>query len=95
MEFTSVPIIVIFCYIIGEIYKEVFKNKKDLYKLIPLITTVIGGILGAIIYKTSPQIIFNTTNIYNAILIGIISGSSATGTNQIIKQFIKGEKNNE
>ena len=28
MEFSSVPIIVLCCYIIGEIYKIVFKNKK-------------------------------------------------------------------
>ena len=33
MEFSSVPIIVLCCYIIGEIYKIVFKNKGD-YKLV-------------------------------------------------------------
>ena len=36
MEFISVPIIVVICYIVGEIYKVLFKNKQQLYKLIPI-----------------------------------------------------------
>ena len=50
MEFSSVPIIVLCCYIIGEIYKIVFKNKKEWYKLIPLILSIFGGIIGIVIF---------------------------------------------
>ncbi|CDC41756.1 putative uncharacterized protein [Firmicutes bacterium CAG:449] len=95
MNFASVPIIVILCYILGEIYKIIFKNKKETYKLIPLLVSLFGGILGVLIYFTAPEIL-NVDNIYLALEIGVISGSSATGTNQIIKQIFKNkEEENE
>lgn len=95
MNFASVPIIVILCYILGEIYKIIFKSKKETYKLIPLLVSLFGGILGVLIYFTAPEIL-NVDNIYLALEIGIISGSSATGTNQIIKQIFKNkEEENE
>lgn len=93
MNFSSVPIIVICCYIIGEIYKLIFKEKEELYKLIPIMTSSIGGVLGLVIFYTNPDIIFNADNVWTALCVGIVSGASATGTNQIIKQlFSKGEK---
>lgn len=96
MNYEAVPIIVVCCYIIGEIYKVIFSKKQETYKIIPVITTISGGILGALIYLTDKENILNATNIYTAILIGIVSGSSSTGANQIIKQiFKKGEKKNE
>ncbi len=96
MEFTSVPIIVVCCYIIGEIYKVLFKNNQETYKIIPIVMAISGGILGIVIFLTAPEIMLNISNIWGALLIGIISGTSSTGTNQIIKQiFIKGEKENE
>ena len=94
MDFVGIPIIIIICYMVGEIYKVVFKKNTKVYKLIPILVAVVGGVLGVIIYFTSPNIL-NTDNIYNAILLGIISGFSSTGTNQVIKQiFIKKEGNN-
>ena len=92
MEFTSIPIIVVICYIIGEIYKVVFRKKKEAKKIIPMVMAIMGGILGILIYQTNPEIIFNVDNICVAIVVGIASGASATGTNQIIKQILnKGE----
>lgn len=96
MNFTSVPIIVICCYIIGEIYKVILKKRQVTYKLIPIIMALTGGILGIIIHITTPDIMLNVTNIWEALMIGIVSGTSSTGTNQIIKQiFNKGEEKNE
>lgn len=92
MDYSGVPIIVVLTYIACELYKLILKNKKDTYKYIPIFTSIFGGILGCLIYLTHPEMIFNASNIYVAILTGIISGSSATGTNQIIKQIYK---NNE
>ena len=89
MEYISVPIIVICSYIVGEIYKEIFKKEQDKYKLIPLVTSIFGGLLGMFIYLTNKEIILDANNIWYALLIGITSGSSATGTNQIIKQLYK------
>ena len=89
MEFTSIPIIVIICYIIGEIYKVLFKNKQGLYKLIPIILACFGGLLGVLIFLTNPEIMLNVSNAWTALGIGIISGVSSTGTNLIIKQIFK------
>ena len=89
MEFTSVPIIIIICYMIGEIYKVIFKSKESLYKLIPIIVSITGGILGIIIYLTNKEMIFNADNIWTSLTIGIVSGASATTTNQIVKQVLK------
>ena len=42
----------------------------------------------------NPEIILNADNIWTALGIGIVSGLSSTGTNQLIKQtFIKNEGN--
>lgn len=92
MELTSMPIIVIICYLIGEIYKILFKNKDELFKFIPIFVSLIGGIIGVIMYFINPEII-NVPNAWIAFVVGVISGASATGTNQIIKQiFFKGEQ---
>ena len=96
MDFTSVPIIVVCCYIIGEIYKVLFNNKQEAYKIIPIVMAIIGGLLGIIIYLTNPEMILNAENIWIALGIGIVSGASSTGANQIVKQiFKKGEDKNE
>ena len=96
MDFTSVPIIVVCCNIIGEIYKVLFKNKQEAYKIIPIVMAIIGGLLGIIIYLTNPEMILNAENIWIALGIGIVSGASSTGANQIVKQiFKKGEDKNE
>lgn len=94
MDFIGIPIIIIICYMIGEIYKVVFKKNTKAYKLIPILVAFIGGLLGVIIYLTAPEVILNIENVYNAILVGIISGFSATGTNQIIKQIFKNKEGN-
>lgn len=97
MNFTSVPIIVVCCYIVGEIYKLIFKKKTEAYKFIPMLMAVIGGILGVIIYFTNPEMIFDAENAWIALGVGIFSGISSTGANQIVKQLFGGkyEKNAE
>lgn len=87
MKLISVPLIVVLCYLLGEIYKVIFKNKQDLYKLIPVLVSLMGGVIAIIIYLTERSII-EVDNIYDALLIGIISGSSSTGANQIIKNLV-------
>lgn len=92
MNFTSVPIVVVCCYILGELYKLIFKNMLEAYKFIPIFLSIVGGILGVTIYLTSPEIIM-AENLWIALGIGIVSGASSTGANQIIKQiFIKNSK---
>ena len=86
MNFTCVPIIVVCCYLVGEIYKQIFKKNTDSYRFIPVILPVLGGILGVVIFLTNPEMIFNAQNVWIALGVGIFSGASATGANQIIKQ---------
>lgn len=93
MQVSSVPIILVVCYMFAEVFKVVFKNKKELYKLIPILVSFVGGILGVLIYISNSEMIFNASNIWVAMLIGIVSGASSTTTNQIVKQLFN--KNNE
>ena len=96
MTCTSVPVIVVCCYILGEIIKLIFKNKKQAYRAIPIVLSFIGGMLGIVIFKSNPEMIFEAANIWSALGIGIISGASATGANQIIKQiFYKNDNGKE
>ena len=92
MKFSSVPIIVVCCYLIGEIYKVIWKKRPETYKLIPVIVSISGGILGILIYLTNKEMMMNASNAWIALGIGIISGASSTGTNQIIKQLFDKEK---
>lgn len=92
MEFTCVPIIIIICYMVGEIYKVIFKSKEELFKLIPIIVTITGGLLAILIYLTNKEIIFDADNIWIALQIGLVSGASATTTNQIVKQVFKSKE---
>lgn len=86
MEFTSVPIIVLCCYVLAEIYKAVFRNKQEMYRFIPIATAVVGGIIAVAIFYTAPQMIFDADNVWTALGFGIVSGASATGAHQIVKQ---------
>lgn len=89
MDIVYVPIIIICCYVIGEIYKLIFKKIDSTYKLIPILTIVGGGLLAVLIYYTAPELV-NADNVYEALIIGFVSGAGSTGTNQIIKQlFLK------
>ena len=88
MEFTSIPVIVLLCYLIGEIYKVLFKSKEDLYKLIPIFVTLFGGLLGLVMHLVEPSFL-NVNSIISALEIGLISGSASTGMHQMVKQIWK------
>lgn len=85
-EFVAFPAIVVMCYLVGMICKS-FKNEK-LDSFIPDIVGVVGAILGLVIFLTIPNFI-PADNWAVAIAIGIVSGLSATGINQIYKQLKK------
>ena len=98
MDIVYVPIIVVCCYVIGEIYKFIFKKIDSTYKFIPIVTIVAGGLLAVLIYFTAPELV-NAENVYEALVIGFVSGAGSTGTNQIIKQLFQkkngGEQNDK
>ena len=84
MDITSVSTvvaIVVITYLIGLVAKSI-PHIKDNY--IPIIVGVTGGILGVIGMYVIPD--FPANDILNAIAVGIVSGLSSTGVNQIYKQ---------
>ena len=89
MEIICVPFIVSAVYGLVETYKLIVKNKKDFWlKLIPVIALVIGGLLGIAMFLIAPQFIV-ADNIWFALIVGMASGLSAVGGNQIFKQLNK------
>ena len=81
MDYMGIPIIIICCYMFGELYKFILRTKQDTYQLIPVLVGVLGGLMGIVIYFTSPETILNADNVWVALGIGIVSGVSSTGTN--------------
>ena len=87
MDFTQVSTviaIVVITYLIGYAAKQIPEVKDN---IIPVIVGTIGGILGVIGMYIIPN--FPANDILNAIAVGIVSGLSSTGVNQIYKQVKK------
>ena len=87
MDFTQVSTvvaIVVITYLIGLGAKAILQIKDN---YIPIIVGVAGGILGVVGMYVIPD--FPANDILNAIAVGIVSGLSSTGVNQIYKQVKK------
>ena len=83
-ELVAFPAIVVMCYAVGVWLKAIGNEKLD--KFIPAICGVLGAVLGVVIFLTIPNFI-PASNWAIAVAIGIVSGLSATGINQIYKQI--------
>jgi hypothetical protein len=89
MEIICVPVIVAIVYVLVEAYKKwLAKGREKWLNVIPVIAVILGGVLGAVFFYVAPQLIV-ATNIWVALVVGVCSGLSATGTNQIFKQLKK------
>ena len=89
MEIICVPAIVSITYALIEAYKKwVAKGREKWLAFVPLIALIIGGVLGVVIFYIAPQIII-ANSWYMALIVGLCSGLSATGTNQVFKQLKK------
>lgn len=87
MDFTQVSTvvaIVVITYLIGLGAKAIPQIKDN---FIPIIVGIAGGILGVVGMYVIPD--FPATDVLNAIAVGIVSGLSSTGVNQIYKQAKK------
>lgn len=85
-EFIALPAIVVICYLIGFGLKTVGNEKVD--NFIPVICGISGAILGIAIFLTIPDYIA-ADNWAVAVAVGIVSGFSATGVNQVYKQLVQ------
>lgn len=89
MEIICVPAIVAVVYVVIELYKKWLANGREKWlNFIPILALSLGGILGVAIFYIAPQIIL-ADNVWLALVVGLCSGLSATGTNQIFKQLEK------
>lgn len=84
-EFLAIPSITVICWFIGLCIKTVGTSELA-DRLIPVICGIMGGLLGVFIFFCYPSII-PCNDILSAIATGIVSGLSATGVNEAVKQF--------
>lgn len=84
-EFLAIPSITVICWFIGLCIKSLGTSELA-DKLIPIICGIVGGILGVVIFFCYPSII-PSSDILSAIATGIVSGLSATGVNEAVKQL--------
>jgi 4-amino-4-deoxy-L-arabinose transferase-like glycosyltransferase len=92
VNIVAVPAITAVIYTLIEVLKKALNNNEKFLRLIPLISLIIGSVAGIICFYFIPSII-PATNVVVAIIIGAASGLTATGTNQIFKQFNKDKQN--
>lgn len=87
MEFAgigSVAAITVICLLVGYGIKATPLDNK----WIPLLVGVAGAILGVVGWKVMPE--YPAQDVLTALAVGIVSGLSATGLNQIYKQIQDG-----
>lgn len=89
LEIICVPAIVAVVFLLMEVYKKfVAKGREKYLTLIPIIAGVLGMAFGIVFFIVFPSIM-RTTNLGYAIVLGLFSGLSSTGCNQIFKQLKK------
>lgn len=84
----SVPAIAAVVYLLVELIKYTTNNSEKVLRLIPLLSAVLGLAFGLICFYFVPNVM-PTDNLVVAMVIGMASGLTATGFNQIIKQSRK------
>jgi len=94
INIVSVPVIATIVYWVVNLIKYTVNGSEKFKKLIPIVSAILGAGLGIAAYYIAPGII-TADNALTALIIGGASGLTATGTNQIIKQLGKSEKDNE
>lgn len=80
----SVAAITVVSYLIGLIFKAIPGFKDN---FIPIVVGVAGAVLGVVGMYVMPD--FPAHDIVNALAVGVVSGLAATGINQLGKQLIK------
>lgn len=87
MEVVSVPVIVALVYGLMELYKVIFKSEKA-KNIIPIVAGILGAVLGVVAFFVVPAVV-PVDNALLSAFVGLCSGLTATGSNQIVKQLVK------
>lgn len=80
-----VPVIVVACVLVGYIIKVTPPFAKIANNYIPLIVTLLGAVLGALINGLSIE----------AIVYGAVSGLASTGLHQVFTQLLNIKENDK
>lgn len=87
----TIPAVASAVYGIIELLKRfVFCENEKFRKFIPLFAALLGALITLIAFLVSPDLI-PATSWYSSVIIGLASGLSAVGINQIKKQAEKKE----
>lgn len=86
LGFVAIPGIVVICFLVAEVYKAITAEKYN--KFIPALVGIIGGILGGMSFLFFIDYL-PAKNILEAVAIGIVSGFSATGINELKEMVFK------
>ena len=92
--FITVPVITSIVYAVIDILKTATNKSEKFLRFVPLIACTLGILFGVLAFYCVPDVL-DTTNVFVAIVIGAASGLAATGTNQVVKQLKKTEKNKD
>ena len=84
LEYGTVPIIVVACYLIVQAIKATPLNSK----WYPVVSGSVGAIVALILYFAVPDFI-GISSWASALIVGVASGLAATGSNQVFKQLYK------
>ena len=88
IELTSIPTIMFLCYGLIELIKKTLKNNQTIKNAYPVISAFLGSLFGILTFLTEPDFILTETAL-GSTLVGMVSGLSATGGHQILKQLKK------
>ena len=88
VELCSVPVLVLLCYVFIEMLKRTVKDSRNIKNAYPLISALFGAALGIVAYLTEPAIMI-TDSVLSSALAGMVSGLSATGSNEILQRMKK------
>lgn len=94
-SFTNIPFLVVFMYLFVEILKKKWIKSDRAKSILPIICAFVGALLACVLHYYFPYVL-GTTNYFEALTMGAVSGLSATGCNQLFKQvraFYQGEPN--
>ena len=86
IEICSIPLIAALCFGFIEVLKRTFRHDEKLKNSYPLISAILGTMLGIVAYVADPTIMV-TDSVLTSALAGMASGLSATGGNEIIQRM--------
>ncbi len=86
LDFCSIPVIAALCFGFVEVLKRTFHYDAKLKNAYPLIAAVLGTLLGVVAHIVDPSIMI-TDSVLTSALAGMVSGLSATGSNEIIQRM--------